>query len=199
MTVSGAASLSPSNGISEMWLRAFLAIVGVLPFAAAAALADSRDASLEYAVKAAYLPKFANYIEWPSQAFDNPQSAITLCIVGADPFGGSGDEAMQNQHIGGRQIVVKHLAAVSRDSGCRILFVGGDDARKIGLALEAVRGTGVLTVTEAVASGSVGSIIRFVIDDNHVRFAIDNEAAAQNGISVSSKLLSLAMTVIPKR
>lgn len=198
MTVSGGASLSPSNGISEMRCRTLLAIIGALPLAAAA-LAESRDLPLEYAVKAAYLPKFASYIEWPAEAFDNPQSSITLCIAGADPFGGSADEPMQSQHIGPRPIVVKHLAAVSRDSGCRILFIGGRDARKIGQALETVHGTGVLTVTEAEGSGPTDSIIRFVIDDNHVRFAIDNEAAAQNGISVSSKLLSLAVTVIPKR
>ena len=60
-------------------------------------------------------------------------------------------------------------------------------------------GTGVLTVTEAEAAGQTDSIIRFVIDDNHVRFAIDVDAAAQNGISVSSKLLSLALTVNPRR
>jgi hypothetical protein len=174
-------------------LRIFSALV-------LAAVSSARaDASLEYAVKAAYLPKFANYVEWPAASFDNQHSDISLCIVGSDPFGGIGDEAMQKQQIGGRQIVVKHLAAASRDSGCQILFIGGGDAKKIGQALDAVRGTGVLTVTEAAASGATDSIIRFVIDDNHVRFAIDAEAAAQNGISVSSKLLSLAMTVIPKK
>ena len=160
---------------------------------------ESRDAALEYAVKAAYLPKFANYIEWPASSFESPQSEVTLCITGADPFGGAADEAMGNQQIGGRKIAVKHLASVSRESGCRILFIAGEDTKKIGQILDTVRGTGVLTVTEAEAAGHTESIIRFVIDDNHVRFAINVEAAAQNGISVSSKLLSLALTVTPRR
>lgn len=171
----------------------------VLLLTASFARAETRDASLEYAVKAAYLPKFANYIEWPAASFETPQSDVTLCIAGADPFGGTGDEAIRNQHIGARQVVMRQLATVGRDSGCKILFIVGSDAKRIGQILDTVRGTGVLTVTEAEGAGQTDSIIRFVIDDNHVRFAIDVEAAAQNGISVSSKLLSLALTVTPRR
>ena len=173
------------------------AIFFALP--AAGGAAEARDASLEYAVKAAYLPKFANYIEWPASAFETPQSAITLCIAGPDPFRGAVDNAMAGQQANGRAIVVRHPATVGRDSGCRILFVGGDDAGKVGQILDAVRGTNVLTVTEGETAGQTPSIIRFVIEDNHVRFAIDVQAAAQNGISVSSKLLNLALSVTPKR
>ena len=118
--------------------------------------------------------------------------------AGPDPFGGAVDNALQGQQVGGRNLVVRHLTAVGRDSGCRILFIGGNDARKIGQSLDAVRGTNVLTVTEAEA-GQTQSVIRFVIDENHVRFTIDAQAAAENGLSVSSKLLNLAMSVTPKR
>lgn len=165
----------------------------------AAAPAARADASLEYAVKAAYLPKFANYVDWPAAVFQADDSAITLCIAGADPFGAVGDDAIQNQQVAGRHIVVRHVARVTHDSGCQILFVGGEDGKKIDQALDAVRGTGVLTVTEAPSSGETASVIRFVIDDKHVRFAIDTDAAAQNGLSLSSKLLRLSVTNPPEQ
>jgi hypothetical protein len=166
----------------------------LISFAARGGAAESRDTSLEYAVKAAYLPKFANYVDWPASAFETSDSAVSLCIAGVDPFGPAGDSAIQNQRVGERRIVVRHLDQVTRDSGCQILFIGGDDQKLIAEALDAVRGTRVLTVTEAPASGGTPSIIRFVIDDKHVRFSIDTDAAAQNGLSLSSKLLRLSVT-----
>ena len=38
-------------------------------------------------------------------------------------------------------------------------------------------------------------VISFVIEDNHVRFDIDDAAAAQGGLMISSKLLGLAHAV----
>jgi hypothetical protein len=58
------------------------------------ALAGKRDAAgagaamaepLEYAVKAAYLVKFPNYVEWPVTAFASPTAPLVLCIVGDGP------------------------------------------------------------------------------------------------------------------
>ena len=175
------------------------AAVPLISFAAQGGAAQSRDPALEYAVKAAYLPKFANYVDWPDAVFQTADSAITLCIAGADPFGAVGDDAIQNQQVGGRRIVVRHVGRVTHESGCQILFVGGEDGKKIDEALDAVRGTGVLTVTEAPSSGETASVIRFVIDDKHVRFAIDTDAAAQNGLSLSSKLLRLSVTNPPEQ
>jgi hypothetical protein len=37
-----------------------------------------------------------------------------------------------------------------------------------------------------------------VIHDNRVRFEIDDAAAARNGLTISSKLLGLALSVKPR-
>jgi len=163
----------------------------------AAAFARPAPASggdtLQYAVEAAYLYKFGDFIEWPASAFASPSSAVNLCVAGSDPFGAGLDAAAAGQHSGGRPIVVRHLAAVAHGADCQILFVGGTDPRDVAQVLDAVRGAGVLTVTDAAGSGGTPSIIRFVVRDDRVRFVIDGRAAALNGIVVSSKLLSLAL------
>jgi hypothetical protein len=155
------------------------------------------SASLEYAVKAAYLYKLGNFIEWPPSTFPSSTSAVNLCVGGADPFGASLDVAAAGQHIGARPIVVRHLASVTRESDCQILFVGGSDPQAIGRILDAVRGVSVLTVTDTPTTGGTPSIIRFVIHDDHVRMVIDGRAASLNGIIVSAKLLSVALSVTP--
>lgn len=41
----------------------------------------------EYQVKAAFLHKFAKFIEWPSTAFSSESDPFMLCVSGKDPFG----------------------------------------------------------------------------------------------------------------
>lgn len=174
------------------WLFA-TCVVTLLQSAAAAAGTDS----LEYAVKAAYLYKLGNFVEWRPSTFPSSTSAVNLCVAGADPFGASLDVMTAGRHIGARPIVVRHLASVTRESNCQVLFVGGSDPQTIGRILDAVRGVSVLTVTDAPTTGETPSIVQFVIHDDHVRMVIDGRAASLNGIIVSAKLLSVALSVIP--
>lgn len=166
----------------------------VLALAILAGSAPARAASLEFPVKAAFLYKFAPFVEWPATAFPSQDSAITLCIVGYDPFGQAIDQAVQGQHLGAHPIVVRRLESVSAGSGCSIAYLGGSRAQSVEDGLAAVRGTPVLTVTDQ-AMGSARGAIHFVVKDNRVRFIIDDEAAAKNGMNISSKLMRLALSV----
>ena len=170
------------------WLR--FAIPALLLIVAAGARADD---SLEYAVKATYLYKFAPFVEWPQTAFESPDSAIDICVSGSDPFGAVLDRAAAGQRIGGRPIAIRHIASVSADSHCHILFISGSPDQSVLQGLDAVRGQPVLTVTDNAVDAANRGTINFVIVDTRVRFEIDARAAAQNHIVISSKLLSLGL------
>ena len=154
--------------------------------------------SLEYAVKAAYLTKFGIYVEWPGTAFGAPDSPINLCIVGDDPFGTALDQAAANQRVGSRAVMIRRMKVVTRESGCHMLYIGNSDPASMQQTIEALRGSAVLTVTDT-RGAETGSIINFVVKDNRVRFDVDEEAAVQNGLALSSKLLSLALNVKSRR
>ncbi|MET0374029.1 MAG: YfiR family protein, partial [Rhizorhabdus sp.] len=77
-------------------------------------------------------------------------------------------------------------------NGCHILVVG---AAPSDILLTHLAGQPVLTVTDKSA-GIDGGIIRFVRQAGRVRFEIDNGAARASHLSISSKLLGLAVTVV---
>jgi hypothetical protein len=143
--------------------------------------------SLEYAVKAAYLTKFAPFIEWPDGVFANPGAPVTICILGNDPFGATLDKAAASGG-GGRPITIRRLASNDPAEGCQIVFSGDADAN-----LDGLRGKPVVTVTDSTVPGH--GIISFVMPDNHVRFDIDDAGAEASGLRISSKLLELAHSV----
>ena len=163
-----------------------LLIIGLL--ACGPAFADAVTAS---AVKAAYLSKFPPFVDWPAAAAGSP---FTICIVGDDPFGNLIDRITAGQKVGDQPIVVKRLKIA--DASCKILYAGNSPEATIAQTLSAVQGTPVLTVTDSDSDGGAHGIIRFVEDQDHVRFDIDTNAAKSDGLVISSKLLGLARKIV---
>lgn len=179
-----------SQLVSDCLLAISRTLLGLL--AAAWCAAAHAGESLEYPIKASYLYKFAPFVQWPPAAFSTADSPIVICVSGSDPFGSFLDQAVAGQRVAGRPIVVRHIKAIAADSGCQIAFLGGSPDQSIAQGLEAVRGQPVLTVTDNAADPGSRGIISFIIIDNRVRFEIDQRAAEENHIAISSKLLSLA-------
>lgn len=153
---------------------------------------------LENDVKAAYLSKIGLFVDWPKSAFSSPTSAITVCVAGENPFGDALDKVVEGQRVDGRPIQVRYLKVVAENSGCDILYVAGPGTQSVADALNAVNGSAVLTVTDAASDDHAVGIIEFVVQNNRVRFNIDEQAAARNGISISPHLISLALSVRSK-
>lgn len=164
----------------------------------AAVSARGQSESVEFAVKATYLYKFAPFVEWPDAAFESQSSPLMLCVVGTDPFGPVLDRAVAGQTIGERPVVVRRLPRLEPDSRCHIMYVMGSDAQPAAAALDIVRGKPVLTFTDAARGSGAKGVVHFVVRDNRVRFEIDDHAAAQNDLKISSKVLSLATAVRPR-
>ncbi len=166
----------------------------------AAAQAISREAlsDLENPVKAAFLTRFGLFVQWPSSAFSSASSPFVLCVVGEDLFGKSLDEVAGGQQIESHPIVVRRMKTISSSSGCHVAYLGGSPTQRPERMAKALRGSHVLTVSDVSTGGSASGIVHFVNRGNQVRFEIDDEAAARNGLTISSKLLGLALNVKPR-
>jgi hypothetical protein len=172
-------------------LARFILSLLALLFASGPALPND---TVEHAVKAAYLYKLPPFVDWPEGSFSHPDSAFVLCIVGDDAFGGLAQRAIADQGAGQRRIELRVLRVVDDGSGCHIAFLAGTSSQSVAEALEVLKDSPVLTVTDSARSSAKG-IIHFVLNDNRVRFEIDDVAAARKGLAISSKLLSLAVLV----
>lgn len=156
-----------------------------------APIAPRAAGSLEAPVKATYLYKFVPFVEWPASAFTSPSQPVALCVLAGDPFGAVLDQAVRGQKAGGRSIRVHRLARTEKATGCHVLYLSAPRAPAAVDALRSAHGAPVLTITDQAEGAD--SIINFILRDNRVRFTIDPRAAAQNRLTISSKLLSLAL------
>jgi hypothetical protein len=158
---------------------------------ASAGAAAPTQANLEYSVKANYLVRFAAFVEWPPHAFSGPEAPVVICVAGRDPFGATLDNAARAQTAFGRRLTVRRPASAEATAGCHILYVGQGAGP---LIPQTTQRPGLLVVTDS-ATGSGRGMIHFVVAEARVRFHIDQQAATRSGLSISSRLLNLALSV----
>jgi len=154
------------------------------------------SAASEYTVKAAFLFHFAQFVEWPAEAFADANSPLTYCTIGEDPFRGALDESVNGKSIGNRRLQVKHVKELEQIAGCQVLFIAAGEKKRHGEELAMASKRPVLTVGETDGFATEGGIIGFCREQNKIRFEINLDAAGKAQFKISAKLLSLAKTVI---
>ncbi len=147
--------------------------------------------NLEYSVKANYLVRFAAFVEWPVGAFAGSQTPVTICVIGRDPFGQTLDRAAAAQTAHGRGLSIRRPTTPEAASACHIYYVGQGGAA---LAAQLEGRPGQLSVTDAVIAPRRG-MIHFAISNDRVRFHVDQGSATRARLTLSSRLLNLALSV----
>jgi hypothetical protein len=157
--------------------------------------AGDPESSLEYPVKAAFLLNFAKFAEWPE---DSPQAqapAVSICVLGRDPFGEVLEKTMAGRSVGGRPIVIQRYPTAEGVRACHVLFIASSEYGRLTPILEGLAGQPVLTVGEGEAFALRGGVIGLVVENNLARFEVNLGAAQRKGLVLSSKLLGLARVV----
>lgn len=150
----------------------------------------------ENRVKAAFVYKFGDYIEWPPEAFDAADSPLVIGVVGADALADELTRIAEGRTISGRRVAVKKLHYGDPLSGLHVVFIGRSDTRRVTEALEASKGRPALTITETADGLKLGSVINFVVVANKVRFDVALPPAEASRLKISSRLLAVARTVV---
>ena len=160
---------------------------------ASPAPAWSDDDRLALAVKATYLCKLPAFMTWP--AGGQPANTFVMCVVGRRLPDDLLDRSAEGLTVQQRPIELRRYSAIGSNPGCQLMFVTGSNEQPVAEVLAIVRGAPVLTVTDGQTAANSTGIINFVLMDGHVRFEVDQHAAVESGLMISSKLLSLAVQV----
>ena len=177
---------------------AFLSLTRTAALAAAAIVALARgtpaagQAGVEADVKAAFLFNFTKFVEWPATA---PAGPFEICTLAEPGFDGALARTLEGETTDGRPIVRVTPEAPELARACHILFISRGEGAHADRWLTAVHGLPVLIVGESKAAADAGSHITFVVENNRVKFDVNDDAASRAGLKISSKLLRVARHV----
>ncbi len=150
----------------------------------------------EYRVKAAFLFHFAQLVDWPADSSQEADGFLSLCTVGDDPFQGALEATVAGKAVGTRALRVLHLKDTEDMHACQIVFLGKAQSKHIPSLLAGLRHAPILTVGETPGFLESGGMVRFLLEDNRVRFEINLDAADAAGLKIGSRLLILAQSVL---
>ncbi|MDC8759650.1 YfiR family protein [Janthinobacterium fluminis] len=173
-----------------LWLALLLALLG------GAARAQAPGA-LERQVKAAYLYKFAGFVEWPDGSFARADSPLVIGVLGDEALAEQLEQSVAGRSANGRAVVVRRLRRGDAPAGLHILFIAAIERAAVQEALDASRQLAVLTVTETDAAHALGSMVSFVVADERLRFEVALKPLAAARIRISARMLAAAYKVQP--
>ena len=188
------AILRPAFIISEIRIsvRIFFATTFTLFLAF---YAHGQTASPEYKLKAVFLYNFVQFVDWPETAFADPQSPFIIGVLGSDPFGGTLEETVAGEIVKNRKIEVRRYKKVKDIESCHVLFLSASEASQFNSILAGLKGRSILTVSDTEKFARNGGMVRFVTENNKIRFRINLEVTRTEKLLISAKLLQLAEIV----
>jgi|EP01034_Spumella_vulgaris_P037695 hypothetical protein len=175
----------------------FIFLISLLLLQGAPLPATAQDNSLERQVKAAYLVKFAGFVEWPEGSFVRPDSPLLIGVMGADALADQLERSAAGHSANGHPLQIKKLKKGEPPGHLHILFIGALDKASVQEVLAATRSQPMLTVSDSEETHALGSIINFVLADERLRFEVALKPAANARIRISARMLSAAYRVVP--
>lgn len=182
------------SACARRWLGALAALLCASVLAAQGAAAAERT-PLERSVKAAFLYKFASYVEWPQGTLPQAATPLVIATAGADDIAAELEHTVAGRTVNERPVAVRRVAEGDSLAGVHILFIGSTERVRIAAWIRAAQVYPVLVVTEGENSLTLGSALNFVLHDGRVRFEAAPEAAERKGLKLSSRLLGVAVSV----
>jgi hypothetical protein len=186
---------SGSKGLEPLGRAVALAVV--LAVAGGMRAKADEAALLEYQVKAAFIVKFAMFVEWPAVARPAANEPFTIGILGQDPFGRDFDDAIKNERVSHRPISLRRARELSELEGCQAIFISASESKRLAELLRGVENKPVLIVGDETDFAKRGGMIGFIKTGGKLRFEINPAATERAGLKLSAKLLQVGTIVAP--
>lgn len=146
-------------------------------------------------VKAAYLYKFTNFVEWPANAFSGQDSPLIIGIVGADALADELQIASAGHAVNGRKLAVRKLRPADPITDVHVLFIGNVTRNRLTEIYALVRERPILTVTDSDEAHAIGSMVNFVMTSDRLRFEVALKPVTTAHLKISALMLAAAYKV----
>ena len=152
----------------------------------------------EYRVKAAFVQRFLDFVNWTVEGTDH-DGPVLVSVIGDSPMKAALSDLAGEPGVG-RELRLCTAEELAKE-GCGVFFI---PATIDGMPraehpdwqdLHDLSAVGVLTIGEDPGFHLAGGIINFFDQGDRLRFSVSEKAAKQAGLKIGSKLMRLALIV----
>lgn len=143
----------------------------------------------EETVKAVFLYRFAGYVTWPASA---NASQFTIAVLGAANVAEQLKAFLPEHPIQGKPARVETIQTLGQIGDAQMLYIGSGFSGKLHVLIDALKDRPILIVTDQPGALDEGSMVNFLLEQQHVRFEISTSAAKRSALLIGSGLLAVA-------
>jgi hypothetical protein len=153
-----------------------------------------RAVARESEVKAAYLYKFASFVEWLPAVFPAADTPLVIGVAGDYAVATDLAQLLAGRNLDGRPVLARQVIDPKNVSGVHILLLGPMPEARLREYLPAPD-VPVLVVMEQEGGLHLGAAINLAAEGGRVRFSASPAQAAARGLKLSSRLLAVAQNI----
>lgn len=161
--------------------------------------AHAQQPTVAYQVKAAMIYKFLGYATWPDARFSDGQSSYRVYIIGSDEISHELKDIVAQRQIDGHKIEIFNATNANQISDAHLVFVARPMEALLPTLIPYAIKNSYLIVTENEQGLVKGSAINLRMVNNRVGFDVALDTTRDYGVSLSSRLLSVAISVQSER
>jgi hypothetical protein len=168
-----------------------IAVVLTTTLCATSFAATAQVQTDEVTLRAAYLSRFAQFVDWPP---DKQSGPVSLCISGGGRILDEVATFAAAETGAPRPLTLRAITPNDAIESCHVLYVPASE-RRPERVLKAAATHHVLSVGEGPDFLDAGGAVALRIVDRRLRFDIDLGNVQRAGLRVSSRLLRLAAAI----
>ncbi|SHO49075.1 YfiR family protein [Desulfopila aestuarii] len=150
----------------------------------------------EYHIKAVFLTNLTHFVTWPENV-DRENAPFIIGIYGPDPFDSILDKAVAGEKKNNRPLKIEryHNLQELDPTRCNILFIHDSKVDEWKAIQSRLANYPILTVGDTSGFPEQGGMVNLIKNGQKIQVEINHNAVQKSGLTMSSKLLSLARIV----
>jgi hypothetical protein len=120
---------------------------------------------------------------------------LVIGVLGTNYFGRALEDVVRGETMRGHKLRVEYYHTVEEIKTCHILFITQSEDHRLEKILAALNSKPILTVSDIDKSAIRGVMVRFMTENNKLRFRVNVDALVASHLTMSSKLLRVAEIV----
>jgi hypothetical protein len=180
--------------VAFAWLAVCCLVISEQP--ARANPPQSPPAPSQSQISAAFVFNFAKFTDWPSSAFSDPATPLTVCFLGADDVRSAFQTISSGKPVNGRSVLVRELKPTGDVHDCKIVYIDSPNELLRAGTIKNARQYSSLVIGSSEDFLTRGGMIKLFVESNRMRFDVNVGATGRIKIHLSSKLLALARSVV---
>ena len=163
----------------------------IIPFSPQA----SQGESLEYRLKAAFIYKIKDFIDWSLDSFVDKSPPLTISVIGRNRFF-EGLNSLKEEKLKNRKLILRSFQKIDEQTkSSRIIVIGASQEYRLEKILDFLKSSHALIVGEKQGFFQKGRIFNLILEKGKIRFEIIHKKAKRSGLKVSSRVLRLAKII----